>query len=185
MKTFVEIGCCDFNTLRDLCDSGWKGIMIDPHQPYLDNIEDHENLIKINKAVGLYNGKTTYKRINDCYIEKTKDHDYKGMGTITNLTSLDTTKDYEGYIETHIVELTTIMDLLNTLKINKIDYLKIDTEGMDFDILKSIDYNSIEINFIKMEHKHFYCDEQHVINFLSDKGFHCEPFPDDIMAIKK
>jgi FkbM family methyltransferase len=183
MKTFLEIGSCDFNTLRDLCDSGWNGIIVDPHKPFLDNIKDHENLIKINKAVGLYNGKTTYKKISDEYVEKTGDNDYRGMGTITELTPIHTHKKFEGHIETYSVELITIMDLLNSLKINKIDYLKIDAEGMDFDILKSIDYNSIEINLIKMEHK--FTDENMVIKFLTNRGFHCELFNYDLIAIKK
>lgn len=183
MKTFVEIGCCDFDTLRHLCDDGWKGVMVDPYQPYLNNIEDHENLIKVNKAIALFEGETTYKRVTDKYLEIMDDHSYKGMGTITNVTPFDWTDDYVGYLEDHTVPTTTIMSLLKELDISKIDYLKIDTEGMDFDILKSIDYNSIEINFIKMEHS--YCDEQLVMDFLSNKGFHCELFTDDIIAIKK
>lgn len=183
MKTFVEIGCCDFDTLRHLCDYGWRGVMIDPYQPYLDNIEDHENLIKVNKAVGLYDGEITFRRVNTESIDEWDDESYKGMGTITTVTPFDSTDDYVGRLEHHTVPLTTFMTLINELKIKKIDYLKIDTEGMDFDILKSIDYNSIEINFIKMEHS--YCDEQLVMDFLSNKGFHCELFTDDIIAIKK
>lgn len=156
---------------------------MDPYKPFLDNIKDHENLIKINKAVGLYNGKTTYKKISDEFIEKTGEYDYRGMGTITEITPIHNNKIFKGNIETYIVDLITIMDLLNNLKINKIDYLKLDTEGMDFDILKSIDYNSIDINLIKMEHN--FTDENLVIDFLSNRGFHCEMFDYDIIAIKK
>ena len=183
MKTFVEIGTCDFDTLRHLCDSGWRGVMVEPYQPFLDNIEDHENLTKINKAVGLYNGTTTYKRVTDVDLEKMGDESYKGMGTISNNTTFDTTEDYVGKLETHKVELTTFDSLMTKLKISEIDYLKIDTEGMDFDILKSIDYTKYKINVIKMEHS--YCDEKLVIDFLNNNGYHCELFIDDIIAIKK
>jgi len=183
MKTFVEIGCCDFNTLRSLCDSGWRGIMVDPYKPYLDNISDHENLTKINSAIGLYDGKTTFKRVTDEFITKTGDKDYKGMGTITNITTLDTNKKLKSHLETHEVSLTTFNTMLSSLGITKIDYLKIDTEGMDFDILKSIDYTKYKINIIRMEHT--YCDDKLVINFLENNGYHCELFKNDIIAIKK
>lgn len=183
MKTFVEIGCCDFDTLRPLCDKGWSGVMIDPYRPYLDNIEDHKNLTKINLAVALYEGSTEYTRINDSFIEEKGDYFHKGMGTITNITTIKSTDYFEGYLETHKVETITFDKLMTKLGITEIDYLKIDTEGMDFDILKSIDYNKYKINLIKMEHS--YCDEKLVIQFLTNNGYHCELFPDDIMAIKK
>jgi|TARA_R110000772_G_scaffold212208_4_gene322780 FkbM family methyltransferase len=183
MKTFVEIGCCDFNTLRDLCDSGWRGIMVDPHKPYLDNISDHENLTKVNTAVGLYDGKTTFKRISDEYIKSVDDENYKGMGTITNVTTLDTSKILKDNLEIYEVPLTTFNTMLTSLGITTIDYLKIDTEGMDFDILKSIDYTKYNINIIRMEHT--YCDDKLVIDFLNHNGYHCELFKNDIIAIKK
>ena len=183
MKTFVEIGTCDFDTLRHLCDSGWRGVMVEPYQPFLENIEDHQNLTKINKAVGLYNGTTIYKRVTDVDLEKMGDESYKGMGTISNVTTFDTTEDYVGKLEKHTVELTTFDSLMTKLKISEIDYLKIDTEGMDFDILKSIDYTKYKINIIKMEHS--YCDEKLVVDFLNNNGYHCELFIDDIIAIKK
>jgi FkbM family methyltransferase len=183
MKTFVEIGSCDFNTLRVLCDDGWKGIMVDPYKPYLDNIESHENLTKVNKAVGLYNGKVKFKKLKDDYIKEMGDTDLKGMGTITNVTTLETFSGFNDHIETYDVDLITFDSMLSSLNVTTIDYLKIDTEGMDFDILKSIDYTKFNINIIRMEHT--YCDDKLVIDFLNHNGYHCELFKNDIIAIKK
>ena len=183
MKTFVEIGTCDFDTLRSLCDSGWKGVMVEPYQPFLDNIENHQNLTKVNKAVGLYNGTGTYRKVKQEFVEKWGDNAYNGMGTITNITTFDSTKDYIDSLEEHEVSLITFDTLMTEYGITEIDYLKIDTEGMDFDILKSIDYTKYKINVIKMEHS--YCDENLVIDFLNNNGYHCELFIDDIIAIKK
>lgn len=183
MKTFVEIGTCDFDTLRPLCESGWKGYMVEPYQPFLDNIEDHDNLTKINNAVGLFDGEVTYRKVKDEVIEQWDDDTYKGMGTVTTITRFDTDDAYKDVVEEHVAQQITFDTLMTTLNINEITYLKIDTEGMDFDIIKSIDYDKYEINFIKMEHS--YCDEKLVIDFLENKGYHCELFIDDIIAIKK
>ena len=105
------------------------------------------------------------------------------MGTITNVTTLDTSKILKDNLEIYEVPLTTFNTMLTSLGITTIDYLKIDTEGMDFDILKSIDYTKYKINIIKMEHN--YCDDELVIKFLTNNGYHCELFKNDIIAIKK
>jgi len=55
--------------------------------------------------------------------------------------------------ETITIEQKNIMCFLNQLKINDIFYLQIDTEGSEIEILKSIDFSSIKITFLLIEHK--------------------------------
>ena len=43
MKTFVEIGCCYFETLHHLLNEGWRGFMIDPVVDYLDKLPKKQN----------------------------------------------------------------------------------------------------------------------------------------------
>jgi hypothetical protein len=38
MKTFLEIGTCDFDTLNFLSDAGWRGVMVEPVKKYLNNV---------------------------------------------------------------------------------------------------------------------------------------------------
>lgn len=55
--------------------------------------------------------------------------------------------------ETITIEQKNIMCFLNQLKVNDIFYLQIDTEGSEIEILKSIDFFSIDITFLLIEHK--------------------------------
>lgn len=59
-------------------------------------------------------------------------------------------------------------DICKNNKIKHVDYLSIDTEGSELDILKSIDFDNIDIDVIDVENNH---NEDHIKNFLKTKGF--------------
>lgn len=52
------------------------------------------------------------------------------------------------------VPTNTISNICLTNNISTINYLFIDTEGMDIDIINSLPFNTIEIGYIKFEHAH-------------------------------
>ena len=188
MKTFMEVGTCDFWTLRHLCDRGWKGIMVEPHKPFLDNIPDHENLIKINKAMDNKIGTASYTKIkddkmfNDPEWEEIGVNSYRGMGSIFSGNVLHIATEFKDVLETYEVPTTTFDEVMESLGIDTIDYLKIDTEGWDFQIFETIDFEKYKINIIKMETG--YCDPDVVADILDDYGYHIEIFENDILAFK-
>jgi hypothetical protein len=49
-----------------------------------------------------------------------------------------------------------------------VDYLSIDTEGNELDILKSIDYSKFDIDIIDVENN--YCEDE-IVNFVLSKGY--------------
>jgi FkbM family methyltransferase len=181
MKTFIEIGTCDFDTLRPLCDKGWRGVMVEAWCPYLQNIPDHENLTKVCVAVGPENGTAKFWKVKDDVLENSA-RDYRGMGTIRNNSVLETNSYYEDKVEWYDVNVATFDTIMSKFGITEIDYLKLDTEGMDFKILKTIDYEKYDIKVIKCETKFVFKEE--LFSFLDEKGYHIESFPNDIIAIK-
>ena len=58
-------------------------------------------------------------------------------------------------IESIEVDFITFEDLLKKYSIKKIEKLQIDVEGAEYKIMKSINYESIKINKILFESKHF------------------------------
>lgn len=78
--------------------------------------------------------------------------------------------DLEG-VRKITVPCLTIEDLLNKYSLNKVDILCIDTEGLDGDILKSIDFSKFEIEQIYFEYTHQKFD---ISDFLSKKGYKVE-----------
>ena len=53
------------------------------------------------------------------------------------------------------IKFITFDDLINLYKIDSIDKLQIDVEGSEYEILKSINFDRIQINSILFETKHF------------------------------
>ena len=60
----------------------------------------------------------------------------------------------ENDIEEVDIEIVVFNDLIEKYNISEIEYLFIDTEGYDYQIIKSIDFNKIKINKVKFEYKH-------------------------------
>lgn len=52
------------------------------------------------------------------------------------------------------VQCYNLNDLLNEQNISHVDYLSIDTEGGEFDILRSIDFSRISIDVIDVENNY-------------------------------
>ena len=59
-------------------------------------------------------------------------------------------------------------ELLESSQIARVDYLSIDTEGADLEILRSIDFDSFDIQVISIENS---CFGDRIITFLSEKGY--------------
>ena len=180
-KKFIEIGTCDFRTLRHLCDQGWEGVMVDPYQPFLNNISDHENLTKVSVAVGPESKTTKYYKIKDVFL-KNSELDYRGMGSIDPKTPL-LFDEYKGKIESNDVEVITFDDLISVSGIGtEIDYLKVDAEGMDLEIIQSIDFQKYDIRIILMEVRWFW--KEHAKDYLEQNGYLVQILHNDLFAIK-
>jgi hypothetical protein len=61
---------------------------------------------------------------------------------------------FESDIEEVDVKIVVFNDLIEKYNISEIEYLFIDTEGYDYQIIKSIDFNKTKINKVKFEYKH-------------------------------
>ena len=184
MKTFVEIGTSSFNTLRHLCYKGWRGIMIEPIETALNKIPDHENLIKVQGAIDKEFSIRTLTKLKDEYWDdKTIDRDYLGMASLHSESVLIQDNFYKDMIEQVEVGCVTFEFLMDQLGITEIDYLKIDTEGLDYDILSTIDFNKFNIKAIRAEHQHV--DVSLLVDLLEKNNYLVDILNYDIIAIKE
>ena len=182
-KTFIEIGSSYFDTLNHLADYGWKGIIIEPISKYLDMIERKDSVSYINCAVSHTPGEITMYTFIDEIVEQ--DSDFAGMSTIdpSKLNKKMFTQDkYKKWLKEVKVPALTYKIILDIQNIDRVDYLKIDTEGHDFEILKTVDFEtSRRPKNIKIEHKHV--NKNDLTNFLKEKGYHVDVQKDDVFAI--
>lgn len=77
--------------------------------------------------------------------------------------------------ESILLELKRGDDYIENNKIEKIDFLKIDTEGFEFNVLKGLEKSMNIIDTVQFEYGGTFCDINikliEVVNWLKEKGF--------------
>jgi FkbM family methyltransferase len=143
---FVEFGACDglliSNTVLLEREFGWTGILSEPSRHWQDSIRKNRNCIIDNRCVW----KQTGERIE--FAEFTND-DYSTQSGIlqTSESGLQVSSSYQ-------VETISLGDLLQAHKApNHIDFMSIDTEGSEFEILQVFPFDKYSFGFIAVEHK--------------------------------
>ena len=170
---FMDIGAHDGvslnNTLYFEKYKNWSGYNIEPIQKVYDKlITNRPNSVNINCAVSNNDGTEEFI-CNTGYTEmlsglkKTYDvrHFYrlenenKQMGSTTEVIRINTKK-----IET----------ICNEYNIKNINYLSIDVEGGEFEVIKSINFDKVFIDVIEFENN--YNDTSiPIIQFLEEKNY--------------
>ena len=74
----------------------------------------------------------------------------------------------DGLIELK-VDCLTLNQLFDKYVLTNIDILYIDAEGLDFELIKSIDFN--KFNIINIIYEHLHIDGEEAIKFLESKGY--------------
>jgi FkbM family methyltransferase len=79
-----------------------------------------------------------------------------------------------GYSKTELksfnVNCRTLSQLFDVHSIKKIDYLFLDIEGIDFEVLKSIDFTTYDIRNLQIEYIHL--DKEKLISFMKEHGYY-------------
>jgi FkbM family methyltransferase len=147
---FIEIGANDgiefSNTYLLEKDYDWKGICVEPLPDVFNKLKiNRPNSICINKAVFNQSNKILNFTISNSHslLSGLTDYIVHHKNTVF--------KDYQN-IE---VESITLNDILNDANApNFIEYMSLDTEGTELEILKSVDHNKYKFGIIHVEHNY-------------------------------
>ena len=166
---FVDIGAHDGVTISnslyfEKCKE-WKGICIEPNPNVFSKLQSNRQSMNLNVCVG--NGNQTVKftqiegysemlsGISDQYNEKHLEriqHEIKAKGG--KMIEID-------------VEMITL-DKIDALKNQKIDFISIDTEGNEFEIVKSIDFDLIHVTTLVIENNY---NDNRIKDHLNGLGY--------------
>jgi FkbM family methyltransferase len=141
----LEIGAYHptvFSNSRALIELGWSGVLVEPSPkcfPTLaDFYKDNENIYTVQVAIGLWDGKLKF---------------YDSAGA--NATAYE-----EHYAKWKAVQLDYVETTLDCVSWNTFynnfpgpyDFISIDCEGMDWDILQQIDLNQTNTKLVCIEY---------------------------------
>lgn len=146
---FVEFGACDgihlSNTLL-LEELGWNGILAEPSKIYQDNLKKNRRASIDFRAV--------YSESNKILKFKEVENSVDLSGIEEHL-SEDNHKEKRTLGNVYEVQTVSLNDLLIQNKSPKhINFLSIDTEGTEFEIIQNFTFKQFDIDFITIEHNY-------------------------------
>ena len=163
---FVEFGATDGISLSNtfLLESkfGWTGILAEPALKWRGELLKNRPLSEISD---LCVWKTSGERINFRETEQTE------LSTLEAFRSSDAHRNDRSKGSVYEVETISLEDLLVSLNAPRtIDFLSIDTEGSEFDILESFNFEAYNFSVIVCEHN--FTENRNKINhLLTSKGY--------------
>jgi FkbM family methyltransferase len=162
---YVDLGANDgfdlSNTYLLEKNYGWKGICVEPVPNKFNDLKSlRKNSICINKAVCNIPNSTATFNIPECSLL---------AGIVEHIDKHQETLNVEHQVT---VETITLYDLLRENNAPAmIDYLSLDTEGSEFEILKSNNYDEYNFGLIHLEHNYIEPKRTQIRNFLLDRGY--------------
>ena len=182
MPFFVEIGSCDFDTCRPLVDQGWSGVVVEANPEIFSKVQ---NVFK----------RTSVQCVNYAVTDRNEEVEIKhatGWGWARGITHVvsdhhigarlsDDPKNENNFGKTVSVQGITLDSLISVCNISKIDFLKIDTEGHEINILNGFNFSRVRPKFIKIEHR--LTDDQRIMERLRLEGYLAWVEENDIYAV--
>jgi FkbM family methyltransferase len=171
--TFVDIGAHDGISLNNTYffekECGWQGICFEPMNGIFQKLQNIRSCICIQGCVAPQQGEVDFIEIAS---HPSLTEMLSGM-----VTTYDPRHKMRLVYETQALGIPyqivkkkayTLNDVLEEHKLYTIDYISLDTEGGELDILKSIDFNRFTIRVISVENNFGTKDIQY---FLAQQGF--------------
>jgi FkbM family methyltransferase len=169
---FVDIGAHDGVTFSNTFflekEREWTGICIEPIPDVFDKLILNRRSININSCITQRSGIVTFRRV----------YGYNEMlSGILELMNSEHVEQIENdciqtgdFYKDILIESKNINEILNEFKVKRIDYLSIDTEGAEYEIIKTIDFDKVNITFLSIENNNA---STHVKKLLIGKGYKC------------
>lgn len=167
---FVEFGASDgillSNTYLLEKEFSWNGICAEPNEKAFEQLQKNRRCIVSNACIGNRTGEKVTFILADAYggIERHSDNDkfkdtreaYKYAGFTAEMTTIS----LDDFLKKHDAPQV-------------IDYISIDTEGSEYDILKDFPFENWELRLLTIEHN-YSSMRQPIRQLLEKHGYQCQ-----------
>jgi FkbM family methyltransferase len=186
---FLQIGANDgvsFDCLYEYATTRkWSGVVVEPLIDFYNklciNYEYFERIVPVNIAIHPYLKKFNLYRVDPKFHGELPDW-ARGIASF-NLEHLMNNGVNSSQIILNSVPSISLMELVDQYNLYDIDYLQIDVEGMDSDIIKMIDFNKMKPKLIRFEWKHITEDEMIVVKgILMKQGYFFKQDADELFS---
>jgi FkbM family methyltransferase len=167
---FVEIGAFDgirfSNTYNLETDYNWSGLCIEPIPEQFEKLIKNRNCHCVQACVSNFTGKAPFLCVDgysDMLSGLVNEYDPRHVARIQK-----ESEQYNCAQKFLTVDCFCLNDLLKKYNLYQVDYLSIDTEGGEENILEAIDYDTFDITVIGVENNY---NTSRVRDFLTQKGY--------------
>lgn len=154
---FVEVGAneptSDYSQTWHLEQRGWRGILVEPNPALFDKLVRHRAGSRVYNVACSAPGKIGVAELKIPFVAD---------GTIdTGKAALEVEIDHAGFpaYRTETVKVVTLDSILAENDVSGIDFLSIDVEGTELDVLKGFDVNRYRPRLILLEDKLVYLNK--------------------------
>lgn len=162
---FVEFGATNGIDLSNSYllekEFGWNGILAEPATCWHNDLRNNRNVnIETNCVWRDSKSILTFNEVK-----------YPELSTINSFSSSDQLQKIREEGKTYDVKTISLIDLLEKYNAPKqIDFLSIDTEGSEYEILSNFDFDKYEFRIITCEHN-FTPMREKIFSLLTEKGY--------------
>ena len=162
---FVEFGATNgvdlSNTFLLEKDFGWKGILAEPAKIW------HKDLL-LNRSASIDFDCVWSKSGDIINFTSTPEAEFSAITSFKNKDFYSSSRNKGDVYPVKTISLNDLLKRHNAPQ--KIDYLSVDTEGSELDILEAFDFKYFSVSVITCEHN-FSSQRDKIHNTLSAKGF--------------
>jgi FkbM family methyltransferase len=156
--TFIEFGACDgvqlSNSLLIEDRLQGRGVLLEPNSRWFKQLQTNRSAICLQKIVTDESGKMVDLFLNkDPFLSSTKTDSRQTVG-----------------FEVETIETISLEDVFGLLGTTHVDYLSIDTEGNEFEIISAINLDVFSSKIITIEHN-YSSSRQKIHDLLISKGY--------------
>lgn len=166
---FIEIGAHDGITISNSLffekNRNWEGICIEPNPTVFEKLAKNRKSINLNVCIGDSNDAVKFTQIEG-YAEMlsgvSNKYDKRHLERIKKEISVN-----GGEIKSIEVQMMRL-EAISQINDRCIDFISIDTEGNEFDIVKSIDFKKIHVRVLVIENNY---NDENLAHFLRSKNY--------------
>jgi FkbM family methyltransferase len=163
-----DVGACDGSSFTSFLNQDWNVYAFEPHPERYKNIDKFLGIRPYSKL------KLIKKAVNDEEKQGLTFYESDQSIGISSLTNFHNTHRKTSFK----VDTIRLDNYMRDNKIEKVNFLKIDTEGHDFMVLKSYDWDKYKPDIIECEYEDLKTKEKlnyswkDMAEYLKDKGYH-------------
>lgn len=160
--TMIEVGAGPtifYSMSRHFRESKWRCICIDPNPKFVEAHKKEGNEI-YQYAISNFEGKNNFKIVSSGWPLENDGISYSGLEIKYDMPN----HSYEE-IEVEVIKLDT---LLEKLGVNKIDFISVDVEGWEIEVMKGFSINKYQPKIVLLEN---FTYQNNYEKYMNDYGY--------------